>query len=149
MFIIQYFETSGGSLLWWRERSWVRRRLPCIVCQTVIIKEQVLTFWRAARVCVRVCACVCRCACTLILGATVCMCYLYVNIFTLLEFVHANLHYFCGMLFISVFICGAFISPSHLSASGSPRLSVKDIAHRRIHHAVAQPNSHTGCCFFF
>lgn len=31
-----------------------RCRLPRIVCQTVIIKEQVLTFWRTARVCVSV-----------------------------------------------------------------------------------------------
>lgn len=56
---------------------------------------------------------------------------------------------FCGMLLISVFIRGAFISPSHLSASGSPRLSVKDIAPRRIPRAIAQPNSHTGCFFVF
>lgn len=92
--------------------------------------------------------CLGRCACTFILGATVCMCYLYVNVFTLF-FVHSNPHYFCGMLFISVFICGAFISPSHLSASGSPRLSVKDTAHRRIRHAIAHPSSYTGCFFVF
>lgn len=82
------------------------------------------------------CVRLCRCACTFILGAAVCVCYLYVNVFTLLRYVvYLRVH----------------LRRIHQSVSSLHFGITASFHERRIHHAIAQRSSHTGClccCFF-
>lgn len=118
MFIIQPHSTRGG-ISHFVHSSAVRRDPGFLtspshfffLCQTVIIKEQMLSFRKASVICVCVCRCVSVCPFWGILCIQYAYGYLYVNVcmcecVCVCVFSHANLYVFCvpSMLLVPVFI---------------------------------------------